>query len=242
MRRHALPALALLAALLPAAPALSQADQEARLREALRRATADLRSLQDAQARLQAEATEARAQRDAMQRDLAAARARVTELENRGPPGPPPEMVQEIERLRGLARAQAEQSAAQQQALGRFAGAQAEALQLARQKEAERAATEAALTRARAAIDACEVKNTELFRTATEILNLYQTPDFQSLLTRSREPLLGIWRTRLENIVQEHEDRIRDGRFHRAGFPIPPVPPATPLPPAAQERPRRGTN
>jgi DNA repair exonuclease SbcCD ATPase subunit len=225
-----------LALALAAWPAAAQTDQEARLREALRRATAEARSAQDSQARLQAEVTEARAERDALRQELAAARARLAELDA-APPGPSPEQLAEMEQLRATGRALAEQNAALQQALARWQGSQAEAVAFARQKEAERLATDAALGRARAAIDACEVKNGQLITAANEILALYQTPDFQTLVSRSREPLVGIWRVRLENIVQAHEDRIREGRFYRAAHPVPTPPPATPMP--AQEAPAR---
>jgi chromosome segregation ATPase len=236
MRRLLLTSAALAALAAFPLGASAQSEQEARLREALRRATTELRGLQDAQARLQAEATAARAGREAMEAELTTARARIAELEAQQPTGPSPEAEAEMERLRAAARAAAEQNAAFQAVLGRWQAAANEAANVARQKEAERAATEVALTRARAALDAAEAKNTQLFRAANDILRLYETPEFRSLVTRSGEPLLGFWRVRLENIVQEHEDKIREGRFHRAAHPVPEAPPGSAMPPALQER------
>ncbi len=238
MRRFAL-LLALL--LLPAIAAQAQSDQEARLREALRRATADLRALQDGQARLQAEAAEAKAQRDRLQTLTEEQATRLKELEEK-PAGPPPEMVEELEMLRAAARALKEQNDALAKTLAQWQVAHAEAVSVARTKEGERAAYEASFGRARAAIEACEAKNTQLLAAAGEILNLYQTPDFRSLVLRSQEPILGLWRVRLENIVQEHEDRIREGQWHRPA--IEPPPPASALPRGmaggrAAPRPRR---
>lgn len=221
--------LLLLLALLVATPAAAQSDQEARLREALRRATADLRSLQDGQARLQAEAAEAKAQRDRLQTQLDAQAARVAELEAK-PTGPTPEQEAEIAALRdALGQFQA-QNAQLAQALQQWQAAQAEAANVARTKEAERAAWQAAFTRARDGLGACETKNAQLLAAANEILVLYETPEFRSLVTRSGEPLLGFWRVRLENIVQEHEDRIAAGRHIRDPAAAVAPPPATPLP------------
>jgi len=232
-----LPVLALAAAL-PVAQAAAQTDQETRLREALRRATADLRGLQDAQARLQAESTEAKAQRDRLQAQFDAQAARLAELEAH-PPGPPPEIVEELESLRGRAAMLQQQNAQLAEALGRWQAAYNEAAGVARTKEAERLAYQAAFTRIRTALGACETKNGELTAAAGELLTLYETPGFRTLVTRSGEPLLGFWRVRLENILQEHEDRIAAGRYH--GDPAAGVapPPATPLP-TGLASPRRG--
>lgn len=235
-------ALLLLLALLAAFPAAAQTDQEARLREALRRATADLRALQDGQARLQAEAAEARAQRDRLQGQFDAQAARLAELEAR-PAGPTPEQEAELAALREAAAQLQAQNVQLVQTLQQWQAAHAEAANVARTKEAERAAWQAAFTRARDGIGACEAKNAQLLAAANEILGLYETPEFRTLVTRSGEPLLGIWRVRLENIVQEHEDRIAAGRFFRDPGAVVAPPPATPMPPglAARRNARRAT-
>lgn len=240
MRRAALaiPAL-VLASALAAGPAAAQSEQENRLREALRRATADLRGAQDAQARLQAEATEAKAQRDRLQQQLDAQAARLAELEGR-PTGPPPELLAELDQLRAAGRALQEQNEALNRTLARWQASQAEAVGFARAKEGERAAWEASFGRARAAIEACEAKNGQLLAAATEILGLYRQPEFRSLIQRSQEPLLGFWRVRLENIVQDHEDRIREGRYHRDPNATTAPPPGSPLPANPQGRGARG--
>ncbi len=235
MLRRILPAALALLILAPGAT-FAQSDQEARLREALRRATADLRALQDGQARLQAEAAEAKAQRDRLQTENEQQAARIAEMEAK-PPGPSPEMLAEFEGLRLAAAALEQQNGLLQTALGQWQAAYNEAANVARAKEAERLAYEASFGRARTAIDACVEKNDKLTAAAGEILKLYETPDFRSLIVRSQEPLLGLWRVRLETIVQEHEDRIREGRFHRAAFPTPAPPPASALPAELSRRP-----
>jgi septal ring factor EnvC (AmiA/AmiB activator) len=217
------------ALLLPAAPAAAQSDQEARLREALRRATTDLRTLQDGQARLQAEAAEAKAQRDRLQTQFDAQAARLAELEGK-PTEPAPEVLAELEGLRANNATLTAQVQQLQQALAQWQAAFNEAAEVARTKEAERQAWQAAFTRARAGIDAAETKNAALFAAANEILRLYETEDFRRLVTLSGEPVFGFWRVRLENIVQEHEDRIDAGRHVRDPAAAVAPPPATPLP------------
>lgn len=231
-------ALSIMLAVLLAMPAAAQDSAEARLRESLRRATTDLRALQDGQAALQARATAAEAQRDRLQAELVAQAARLAELEAR-PTEPPPELVAELEALRAAARALQQQNAQLAQALTQWQAAYTEAAGVARQKEAERLGFERSLTAARAGIDAAEAKNNQLFATANDILKLYETQDFRQLLLRSYEPLLGLWRVRLENIVQDNEDRIREGRFYRTTAVVPPPPEVSPVPASLAARPQR---
>jgi type II secretory pathway pseudopilin PulG len=238
MRRHGLVLLALLSMLIGALPAAAQSEQENRLREALRRATADLRALQDGQSRLQAEAAEAKAQRDRLQTQFDVQAARLAELEAK-PTEPAPEVLEELETLRANVATLQEQNAQLQQTLGRWQAAYNEAANVARTKEGERAVYQQAFTRARDAVAACEAKNAALLTAAGDILKLYETPDFRTLVMRSGEPLLGFWRVRLENIVQDHEDRIAAGRFIGDPAAVASPPPATQMP-AGLAAPRRG--
>jgi len=237
--RTILIALLLLAA---TAPAFAQSEAENRLREALRRATTDLRGIQDGQARLQAEATQNKAERDQFE-------ARVNELEAKlaeavaAPTGPTPEQEAVVAQLRAANQGLSAENEQLRTALARWQGAYNEAAAVARQKEAERLGYAASLRAARGAIDAAEDKNTKLTAVANDILRLYENDDFRNLLRRSYEPVLGLWRVRLENTVQEQEDRIRAERFQRASFPLPPEPQASAVPatiandPAARSRP-----
>jgi chromosome segregation ATPase len=209
-------------------PALAQPDNEARLREALRRATVDLRAAQDAQAGLQAQLAEARAQRDQFAAANAELTARVAEAEGSAPT---PEQVAENEQLRANLAAAEAQLAEFRTALTRWQAALAEAQGAAQARAAAQRAAEQGLERARGAIAAAEEKNARLVATATEILELYATPEFRSLVARSGEPLLGLWRVRLENVVQDFEDRIYDARLPRSTPAArPPAPAPAPAP------------
>ena len=57
---------------------------------------------------------------------------------------------------------------------------------------------------------------------ANDILHLYQTQGFRSLLLGSYEPLLGLKKVELENLVQHYEDRIEDQRL-QPGLSVKPV-------------------
>jgi len=226
--RRILVALLLLAA---TAPAMAQSETENRLRDALRRATADLRGIQDGQARLQAEATQNKAERDQFEARVQELEAKLAEAEAT-PKGPTPEQEEAFARLTAANQGLSAQNQELQVALARWQAAYNEAVAVARQKEAERLGYAASLRAARGAIDAAEEKNTKLTAVANDILRLYENDDFRNLLRRSYEPFLGFWRVRLENTVQEQEDRIRAERFQRASYPLPPEPQATPVPPA----------
>lgn len=70
-------------------------------------------------------------------------------------------------------------------------------------------------------------KNTRLIAVANDILHLYRTQSFRSLLLGSYEPLLGFKQVQLENTVQDYEDKISAQRFYGNERP-PAVPAAAP--------------
>jgi hypothetical protein len=57
---------------------------------------------------------------------------------------------------------------------------------------------------------ACRAANGKLLKVGHDILHLYETESFRSLLLRSYEPMLGLYRIKLENIVQDHDDELRE--------------------------------
>jgi chromosome segregation ATPase len=65
---------------------------------------------------------------------------------------------------------------------------------------------------------ACQAQNQKLAATAEDILHLYQTQSFRSILLGSYEPILGLDRVKLENIVQDYDDKIY---AHRVAQPDP---------------------
>jgi chromosome segregation ATPase len=211
MRRRlaALPSwLALaLALLLHAAPALAQASIEDRLREAVKKLTADLRATQDAQAGLKAQIDDLTKQRDAVQAQLDQAKAQLAQ------PAAAPADTAALAKLQADLAAARQDNAALRTALAKWQAAYKEAATLAQARDADAKRLDATLKTTTQTLGACKQANGKLIVTARGILHLYETQDFRSLLLKSYEPLLGIKRTELENLVQDYDDRILDAKL-----------------------------
>lgn len=61
-------------------------------------------------------------------------------------------------------------------------------------------------------------RNAELYATAREILDRYGDLDFRDVMSR-REPFVQASRVRLENLVQDYEDRLRAARVYETTLP-----------------------
>lgn len=194
-----------------AAAAQQQGGVEDRLREAVRRTTTELRALQDAQARGQAELDEAKRQRDLLQQQLDRQLALNAELEARAAVAPA--LAEREAQLRQDFAALQASNDAMLQALKQWQEAYQEVAGVARAKESERLHAEAGLAETQRVLASCQEKNDKLTVVAEDTLNLYRSQDFVSLLRGSWEPVLGLQRVELENIVQDRKDRILDQRF-----------------------------
>lgn len=213
MRRlyAALPVLALLAAF--AQPAHAQQTNEDRLRDALKRQMSDLRAAQDSQAALQAQVSDLTKQRDALQQQLDQAKAQLAAKVAPVAKAPPPPDDAELKKLHDDLDAAHKDNADLQAALVKWQSAYKDAAALAQSRDAEAKRLDAAFKDASGKLDTCKAANTKLIATAKDILHLYETEDFRSLLVKSYEPILGLARTRLENTVQDYEDKIYDGKY-----------------------------
>jgi hypothetical protein len=72
---------------------------------------------------------------------------------------------------------------------------------------------------------ACQSKNTRLVAFSEELLDDYRKMSLGRVLA-SRELFLGLERVKLENLVQDREDRIRANRCNQRLDAAPPVKPA----------------
>ena len=205
----ALLAAACLLALCLLAPAAAQADDEAdRLRDALRHTTIDLRAAEDSVAGLQASLDAANKQKAQLQQLLDAANARPAPAP--AAPAPPPA---DLARLRAAASQAEAQNAGLRAALAKWQGAYQQAATIARQKDVE-SRTLGGQTKAHdAQLKTCEDENAKLSAVANDILHLYRSQSFHQVLVGSYEPLLGLDEVKLENIVQDYEDRIRNQEY-----------------------------
>jgi predicted nucleic acid-binding Zn-ribbon protein len=188
-----------------ASDAQAQESAEDRMRDALRQAVSEMRAAQDQAAQAQAQVQQLTADKAALQKQVDDLNAKVSAA--------PAIKQSDLDALKSqLQAAQQAGQVLQQQnaqlqnnlsALNAAAQAKDEAT---RRAEAATKATSAALT-------ACKTANGKLIDVSETILHLYESQSFRALLLKSYEPVLGLWKVKLENIVQDYDDKIHDQEY-----------------------------
>jgi chromosome segregation ATPase len=175
--------------------ATARADSEAdRLREALRSATGQVRTLEDQRAALQARATAAEQERDRLRKQNETLRAQVKEAE---------------QAYRQAVKDFNDRIAERDEALEKWKSAYAEAATVARAKDAERAKFEGEATALKASNKACEAKNTQLVKVGSDIVTQYEAMNpFEKIL--DHEPVFGLQRVQHQNAAQDFRDKVLD--------------------------------
>jgi chromosome segregation ATPase len=187
--------LCLIIALAFVLPATSHAQVETdRLREALRNATAQVRSLEDQRAGLQAKLTAAEQERDRLRKQNEVVRAQVKEAE---------------QSYRQAVKEFNDRLTERDESLEKWKSAYAEAATVARSKDAERTKFEATATALKASNKACEVKNAQLVKVGQDIVKQYEA---MSPLEKiwDHEPVFGLKRVDHQNAAQDFRDKILD--------------------------------
>ncbi|WP_161915265.1 hypothetical protein [Methylosinus sp. C49] len=173
----------------------ARADTEAdRLREALRGAITQQRALEDQRAALQAKLSEVESERARLKDQVGAAKAEVKEVlkQNR-------EAVEEFNR----------RIAERDETLEKWKAAYEEAADVARAKDAERAKFEVQAAAYKASVKSCNAKNVELAKIGRDLLERYEAANFADLAVAS-EPLTGVRRVEIQNLLQDYNDKIID--------------------------------
>lgn len=85
------------------------------------------------------------------------------------------------------------------------------AVDIAKKTEAERAKLSGQVTELQRKVADREAKNLALFKVANEILTRYERFGLGDALA-AKEPFTGITRVKLENLVQDYQDKIADQR------------------------------
>jgi hypothetical protein len=192
--------VAILAAVV-AVPRLAAADAatEARLRDALRSATTQLRAAEDDRAKAEAASAALKKELEGVTVQLAAAKrvpaksARCVEDERK---------VDELGRK--LAEQQAAATAAQQQL-------QSAASAASRSLDEERAHQQAEVAALREKLAASETRNGRIYQVGRDIIDWLSRKGFGEALA-AREPFLGLKRVELENVAQDFEDKLLEQR------------------------------
>ncbi|KAA5603678.1 hypothetical protein [Blastochloris sulfoviridis] len=176
-------------------PASAQAQSDAdRLREALRRATLQVRQLEDQRAVLQAKQAEAERERDRLKKETTALKAQVKEVDQAYR-----QAVEDFNQRLGE----------RDEMLERWKNAYSEAAGVARAKDAERAKFEREAAAFKASTKSCEAKNAALAKTGSEILERYEAMNPLEAIA-VHDPVFGLKRVEHQNTVQDYRDRILD--------------------------------
>jgi septal ring factor EnvC (AmiA/AmiB activator) len=188
--------------LLIASPAMAQESVEDRMRDALRQSVTEMRAAQDQAAQAQADLQKAQADKAALQAQLDAANARLAAA--------PAIKPAELEALKAQVRQAQQEGAGLQQTNAQLQASLQSATAAAQAKDRT---DEATIKATRTALDACKSANGQLINVSEDVLHLYESQSFRSLLLKSYEPLLGLWKVKLENIVQTYDDKIQNQAY-----------------------------
>jgi chromosome segregation ATPase len=194
MMQARIPCLALfLAAALCCGEARADAETD-RLRDALRSATAQTRALEDARAASQAKLADAEKEKAALKAQIDAGKAEIKRLER--------EQREAVEQFN-------QRLTERDETLEKWKGAYEEAANVARAKDAERAKFEGEATAYKASTKSCLDKNVALMKVGRDLLHRYEEVNFGDMLV-AREPLIGEQRIRIQNLLQEYNDKLLD--------------------------------
>lgn len=194
MRAFSLIAQGLAATLAASSACAQQPSETDRLRDALRSAIAQTRSLEDQRNALTARVTEAERKVQTLQTDLDAAKAEAKKADQ--------DQRQAVTDF----NARLEERNA---ALEKWKDAYGEAATVARAKDAERAKFEAESKDFQARNQNCTERNQRLAKVGRELLDRYRNVHFSDRLL-AREPATGIMRVDVQNVLQDYGDRILD--------------------------------
>jgi len=185
---------AVVAAVLPVlafSPACAQSLED-KLRDQLRSTLNQLHELQDLQASLQAQKAAAVQERGALKAQLAKAQAQVAHAG---------ESAAAKAQAQALAGEVAQYKTAAEQANGTAQAAQA-----------DRDKLQTTLADAQKQLGICADKNGRLLKLGNEILDAYQKFDVGEAIA-ANEPFISIERVELENMAQDFDDRLHQGKF-----------------------------
>jgi chromosome segregation ATPase len=196
-----------------AAVAADENSVEARLRQALRSATAQQRALEDENATLRAKQGQSDRQVQDMKTQLADQTQALDKLRQDDAAN-----VASINTLRAAAadlngKLQASQLtlAQTETALGKWKDAYNQAAGVARTRDADAKLLQTQLDQTTQRAGDCEAKNVKLIGIGNELLDLYQAKGPLTGLLE-REPLTQIKRVELENLAQDYQDKLLDNK------------------------------
>jgi hypothetical protein len=185
--------------------AFAQEAGEDRMRDALRQAVMEMRAAQDQAAQAQADLQKAQTEKAALQAQLDAATAKISAV--------PVSKPADLESLKAQLQAAEQAGSSLHQLNLKLEGDLQSATASAQAKDDQSRKAAASLKAAAATLEACKSANAKLIDVSEDVLHLYESDSFRSLLLKSYEPILGLWKVKLENIVQQYDDKIHDQEY-----------------------------
>jgi len=176
----------------------ARSDESDRLREALRNATAQTRTLEDQRAGLQAKLTAAEQERDRLKKQNETFRSQVKEAE---------------QSYRQAVKDFNDRLAERDESLEKWKSAYAEAANVARTKDAERARFESEAAALKTSTKACQAKNVQLVKVGNDIVRQYEAMNPMEKLL-DHDPVLGLQRVEHQNAAQDFRDKILDQKVN----------------------------
>jgi chromosome segregation ATPase len=197
MSRLAIPSAIL--AFISLVGSVDAADQEARVQQAMRNMTTRLRAAETERDSLQSE----KAQSDQEKKTLTEKLDALTKQATADSKALSAAKTQ-------LAEREAE-NAQRQDSLQKLQLSQTQATQIAQKAESDKAKLSGQVIELQRKVADRETKNLTLFKTANEILTRYERFGLGDALA-AKEPFTGITRVKLENLVQDYQDKLADQR------------------------------
>ena len=179
---------------------------ETKLRDALRATMLQLRQVQNDNATLQAAQAASDQQNQALQAKVDAQGKQISALVKEAAETKA-DTDKQIEALTATNADQAKQLSEYLDALTRWKAAYLQAAGIAREKEAERAASASQVIVLQRQVDGEKDKNIQLYKLGSEVLTRYEKFSLGDAIT-AKEPFVGVTRVKLENLVQEYEDKM----------------------------------
>ncbi|MCB1235822.1 MAG: hypothetical protein KDM91_12200 [Verrucomicrobiae bacterium] len=180
---------------------------EAKLREALRNALVQARNVEAERARLDAELTALKVQSDAKIKDLTAKLDTALKRADSEKAAADQAIAKQKETIAG----DEARIVSLEKSLDQWKTSHEELTRITRATEAERAKFERDAQLSRRLVGERERQNIQLYNTGKEILKRYKDYAFgRSLL--AREPFTGLTKVKLEQLVQDYDDKIEDNR------------------------------
>ena len=207
------------------------AAAEKRLRDTLRNTMLQLRTAQNEQSALQAAQTELEEKNKELTKKTEDLTKELAKLQKTNA-AEKDASAATITTLTGKVDAQEKEGVRLNASLEKWKEGYAKAVDVAKTKDSERAVLASKVVTFERRVAVRDVKNAEMFKLGSEILKRYEKFGLGTALA-AREPFVGVSRIKMQNMVQDYQDKLIDQKIKAADD----SPPAATAP-AATDKPK----